>query len=80
MLLWGMQFSNFFRCLGCISMGGGQYVNIHPYGEWDFKDAGEASLWGSLSGVPGNRFLSADVGASVKFYWPLRSSFALVSL
>jgi hypothetical protein len=60
-----MQFSNFFRCLGCISMGGGQYVNIYPNGEWDFKDAGEALLWGSLFGVSSDRFFGADAGESV---------------
>jgi hypothetical protein len=54
-----------FRCLGCISMGGRQYVNIYPYGEWDFEDAGEALLWGSLSGVPGNWLFGADAGGSV---------------
>ncbi len=60
-----MQFSNFFRCLGCIFMGGGQYINIYPFSEWDFKDAGKASLWGSLSGVPGDRFFGANAGGSV---------------
>jgi hypothetical protein len=43
-LLWGTQFSDFSRCLRCISMRGEQYVDIYPYGKWDFKDAGEASL------------------------------------
>ncbi len=47
-------------CLGCISMEGGQYVNIYPYGKWDFEDTVEVLLWGSLSGVPENWFFDVD--------------------
>ncbi len=45
--------------------GGGQYVNIYCYGKWDFEDAGEVLLWGSLSGVPGNQFFDVDAVGSV---------------
>ncbi len=46
-------------------MGGGQYINIYPYSKWDFEDAGEALLWGSLLGVPRDSFFGADAGGSV---------------
>ncbi len=42
-----------FQVFGVHFHGGGQYVNIYSYGKLDFEDAGEASLWGSLSGMPG---------------------------
>jgi hypothetical protein len=61
----GTQFSHIPRCWGSISTGGRQYVNIYPYGKWDFEDAGEALLWGSLSGVPGDQFFGANTGGSV---------------
>ncbi len=54
-----------FQVFGVYFHGGGQYVNIYPFGEWDFKDAGKALLWGSLSGVPGDWFFGADAGGSV---------------
>ncbi len=57
--------------LGVHFHGGGQCVNIYPYGKWDFKDAGEALLWGSLSGLPGNWFFGADAGGQFSFYCPL---------
>ncbi len=66
MLLWGMQFSNFFR-FGVHFHGGGQFINIYPYSKWGFKDSGEALLWGSLSGLPGDQLFGADAGGSVYF-------------
>jgi hypothetical protein len=33
-----------FQVFGVHFHGGGQYVNIYPYGKWDFEDAGEALL------------------------------------
>ncbi len=56
-----------FQVFGVHFHGRGQYVNIYPYSKWDFKDAGEALLWGSLSGVPGDQFFSADMGGSDLF-------------
>jgi hypothetical protein len=54
-----------FQVFGVYFHGRGQYVNIYPFGEWDFEDAGKALLWGSLSGVPGDWFFGADAGGSV---------------
>ncbi len=54
-----------FQVFGVHFHGGGQYVNIYPFCKWDFEDAGVASFWGSLSGVPGDRFFGADAGGSV---------------
>jgi hypothetical protein len=55
----------FFQVFGVHFHGGGQFVNIYSYGEWGFKDAGEASLWGSLSGLPCDQFFGADAEGSV---------------
>ncbi len=41
--------------------GEGQYFSMYPFGEWEFEDAGEVMLWGSLSGVSGDRFFDVDV-------------------
>jgi hypothetical protein len=54
-----------FQVFGVHFHWGGQYVNIYPYGDWDFKDAGKALLWGSLSGVPGDWFFGADARGAV---------------
>ncbi len=60
-----------FQVFGVHFHGGGQYVNIYPYSEWDFKDAGDSLLWGSLSGVPSNWFFGAGRGVSLVFIGPL---------
>ncbi len=54
-----------FQVFGVYFHEGGQYVNIYLFGEWDFKDAGEALLWGSFSSVPGDWFFGADAWGSV---------------
>jgi hypothetical protein len=41
--------------------GKGQYFSMYPFGEWEFEDAGEVMLWGSLSGVSGDWFFDVDV-------------------
>jgi hypothetical protein len=51
-----------FQVFGVHFHGGGQYVDIYPYGKWNFKDTGEALLWGLLSGVPSDRFFGTDAG------------------
>ncbi len=51
-----------FQVFGVYFYGGRQYINIYPFGEWDFEDAGEALLRGSLSGVPGDWFCSKPFG------------------
>ncbi len=56
----------YFKILQCSPYhGGGQYVNIYTYGEWDFEDAGDVLLWGSLSGVLGDKLFGVDAGGSV---------------
>jgi hypothetical protein len=57
-----------FQVFGVHFHGGGQYIIIYPYSEWDFEDAGEALLCGSLSGVPGDQFFGADAGGQFSFY------------
>ncbi len=47
-------------CFGLTSMGMGS-TSIYPFGEWEFEDVGEVMLWGSLSGVSGDRFFDVDV-------------------
>ena len=54
-----------FQLFGVHFHGEGRYFSMYPFGEWEFEDAGEIMLWGSLSGVSGDRFFDVDVARSL---------------
>ena len=54
-----------FQLFGVHFHGEGRYFSMYPFCEWEFEDAGEVMLWGSLSGVSGDRFFDVDVARSL---------------
>ncbi len=61
----GDAVQRFFWVFGVHFQGGGQFVNIYPFGKWDFEEVGEVLLWGSLSCIPGDRFFGVDARGPV---------------
>ena len=40
---------------------------MYPFGEWEFEDAGDVMVWGSLSGVSCDQFFDVDVTRPLPF-------------
>ena len=67
MLLPGGAVQRLFQLFGVHFHGEGHYFNMYPFGEWEFEDAGDVMLWGSLSGVSCDQFFDVDVTRPLPF-------------
>ncbi len=60
-----MQFSKFFKCLGCTSMGGDDSLISILTASGVSRILERLCFGGSLSGLPGDQLFGTDAGRSV---------------
>ncbi len=79
-LLWGMQISNFSRCLGCIAMGGDSMLVSILTASGISRMLVRLCFGGLCLVCPAIDSLVQTQGGQFSFHWPLRNSFALLSI